>query len=81
MKPDPTRPEGLYGTRTLTKRERRITALVSDGLKNKDIAAKLRTSEHMIKNHLRLVFDKTGMSSRLELALWYVARENKCESE
>jgi DNA-binding NarL/FixJ family response regulator len=40
------------------------------GYKNKDIATELGTSEQVIKNYLRSIFDKTGVSDRLELALF-----------
>lgn len=49
-----------------------IATLVWQDRTNRDIAGKLRTSEQVIKNHLRNIFDKLGVWSRLELAL-YVA--------
>ena len=60
---------------TLTEKEWRIIELVSEGLKSKEIASLIGTTEHVSKNYLRVIFDKTGMSTRLELALWYVSRE------
>ena len=54
----------------LTPRELQIVALISQGCKNKDIAAKLGTKEQVVKNYLRSVYDKTGVSDRLELALF-----------
>ncbi len=54
---------------TLTKREREITALVSEGLCQKEIARRLVISEHTARNHLRNIFNKTGVSSRLQLAV------------
>ena len=56
----------------LSQKEERIIALVAEGLMNSDIATIVGTTENMIKNHLRAIFDKTGMWTRLELALWYV---------
>lgn len=56
----------------LSKKEERIIALVAEGLMNSDIATIVGTTENMIKNHLRAIFDKTGMWTRLELALWYI---------
>jgi len=61
----------------LTVRQQKVTALVAEGHKNKEIASRLGTTEDAIKNSLRLVFDKTGNWSRLELALWQLTRENK----
>lgn len=53
----------------LTPREWDITQLVSEGLCQKSIASYLDISEHTVRNHLRSIFDKTGVSSRLQLAL------------
>jgi DNA-binding NarL/FixJ family response regulator len=56
----------------LSPREREIVALVSQGFKNTDIAAKLQISEQTVKNHLHNIFDKLGVTDRLELALYAV---------
>jgi DNA-binding NarL/FixJ family response regulator len=56
----------------LTYREIKVTTLVWQGRTNPEIALNLGTSEQVIKNQLRSVFDKLGVWSRLELAL-YVA--------
>jgi DNA-binding CsgD family transcriptional regulator len=56
----------------LTVKEVQVATLVWQGLTNKDIAAVLRTSEQVVKNYLRTTFDKLGVWTRLELAL-YVA--------
>ena len=56
----------------LTSKEIQVASLVWQGLTNKDIAAVLRTSEQVVKNYLRTTFDKLGVWTRLELAL-YVA--------
>jgi DNA-binding NarL/FixJ family response regulator len=61
----------------LTVREKKVTALVAEGHKNKEIARRLGTTENTIKRSLRVLFDKTGNWSRLELALWQLTRENK----
>lgn len=49
-----------------------VACLVADGMKNREIAALMGTTEHMIKNYLCTIFDETGMFGRLELALWYM---------
>ncbi|HEY0264315.1 MAG TPA: response regulator transcription factor [Granulicella sp.] len=54
----------------LTPKEMQIVALIVQGCKNKDIAAQLNTKEQVIKNYLRGIYDKTGVSDRLELALF-----------
>jgi DNA-binding NarL/FixJ family response regulator len=56
----------------LNLRDREIALMVWEGLTNPEIAAFLNTSEQVVKNRLRLVFDRLGVWSRLELAL-YVA--------
>ena len=57
------------GRQHLTARESDIADAVVEGLTNKDIAAKLGISEETVKHHLTSIFDKTGVSNRLELAL------------
>ena len=54
---------------SLTSREQEITRLVAEGLKNEEIARKLRIAEHTVKNHVSRVFDKLSVSSRVELIL------------
>ena len=56
----------------LTPKELRIVALIVQGFKNKEIAAQLGTTEQVIKNYLRNVYDKIGVSDRLELALFTI---------
>jgi DNA-binding CsgD family transcriptional regulator len=56
----------------LTAKEIQVATLVWQGLTNKDIARVLITSEQVVKNYLRTAFDKLGVWTRLELAL-YVA--------
>ena len=54
----------------LTRRELDIVREVSEGASNKDIAARFTLSEQTVKNHLSNIFDKLGVSTRLELALY-----------
>lgn len=56
----------------LTAKEAQVALMVWEGLTNRDIALRLHTTEQVIKNYLRNTFDKLGVWSRLELAL-YVA--------
>lgn len=63
------------GTRVrdrLTPKEMQIVALIVQGCKNKEIANQLGTKEQVIKNYLRSIYDKTGVSDRLELALFTI---------
>ena len=54
----------------LSKREQQVAQLVSEGLSNREIAQQLKLSEHTIKNYLFHIFEKLGMSSRVELVLF-----------
>lgn len=56
----------------LTPKEMRIVALIVQGCKNREIAVRLKTTEQVIKNYLRSIYDKTGVSDRLELALFTI---------
>jgi DNA-binding NarL/FixJ family response regulator len=56
----------------LTPKEMQIVALIVQGCKNKQIALQLNTKEQVIKNYLRSIYDKTGVSDRLELALFTI---------
>jgi DNA-binding NarL/FixJ family response regulator len=67
--------EDMVGTRVrdrLTPKEMRIVALIVQGCKNREIGLRLRTTEQVIKNYLRSIYDKTGVSDRLELALFTI---------
>lgn len=59
---------------SLTSREQEITRLVGEGLKNGEIARKLRIAEHTVTNYLARVFEKLGVSSRVELVLYTHSR-------
>jgi DNA-binding NarL/FixJ family response regulator len=70
----------LYGSRTPSERELRIIELVSQGLKNGEIAQAMGTTEFAVKNYLRAIYDKLGLWNRVELALWYEARKHRRET-
>ncbi len=63
------KPPKNYG---LTKREMEILTTIVAGLSNKDIARKFSLSEDTVKHHLTNIFDKVGVASRLELALFAI---------
>src|SRR5207249_4704587 len=56
----------------LSDREKEIVQLVAQGFRNKEIGEKLFISEQTVKNHLHNIFDKLGVSDRLELALYAI---------
>jgi two-component system nitrate/nitrite response regulator NarL len=56
----------------LSTREREIVVLVAQGFKNKEMAERMFISEQTVKNHLHNIFDKLGVSDRLELALYAI---------
>jgi two-component system response regulator DevR len=68
-----------YGTRTPNERENRVIELVAQGLKNRDVANAIGTTEHVVKNYLRVIYDKLGLWNRVELALWYESRKHQPE--
>jgi two-component system, NarL family, nitrate/nitrite response regulator NarL len=68
-RPRPAAGRSAFG---LTPREREILESITAGLSNREIASTLSLSEQTVKHHLSSIFDKTGTSSRLELALFAV---------
>jgi DNA-binding CsgD family transcriptional regulator len=63
-----------YGNRELTEAEKECISLVSEGLTNREIAQRRGCTHQVFKNKLRVIFDKTGMSTRLELAIWWLTK-------
>jgi two-component system, NarL family, nitrate/nitrite response regulator NarL len=59
----------------LTRREREVIALIVAGYANRDLAEQLGISEDTVKHHLTNIFDRTGASNRLELALFAIHHE------
>jgi DNA-binding NarL/FixJ family response regulator len=60
------------GMKLLTPREEQVVTLVTDGLSNREVARDLNLSEHTIKKYLFRIFDKLGISRRVELVLYAV---------
>jgi DNA-binding NarL/FixJ family response regulator len=69
------------GIRLLTPREEQVVALVADGLGNRDIAHELCLSEHTVKKYLFHIFDKLGISSRVELVLYALSHGGSRQAE
>jgi DNA-binding NarL/FixJ family response regulator len=64
------RPAGSRPKVALTPKESLIVSCVTQGMKNKEIAVRVGTTEQVVKNYLRKVYDKLGVADRLELALY-----------
>jgi len=64
------RPTGSRPKVQLTPKESLIVSCVTQGMKNKEIALRVGTTEQVVKNYLRKVYDKLGVADRLELALY-----------
>jgi DNA-binding NarL/FixJ family response regulator len=69
------------GRSLLTPREEQVVALVADGLANRQVAGELGLSEHTIKKYLLRIFDKVGVSSRVELVLYAMSHGEKSQAE
>ncbi len=65
-----TRPPTTRSKVQLTPKESLIVGCVTQGMKNKEIAVRVGTTEQVVKNYLRKVYDKLGVADRLELALY-----------
>lgn len=69
------------GLKLLTPREEQVVALVAGGLSNREAAQELSLSENTIKKYLFHIFDKLGISSRVELVLFAVSHGEYREAE
>ncbi len=69
------------GSRLLTPREEQVVALVAEGLGNRLIARELNLSEHTIKKYLFRIFEKLGVSTRVELVLYAVNNGDPRQAE
>jgi DNA-binding NarL/FixJ family response regulator len=69
------------GTSLLTPREEQVVALVTEGLGNRQIARELNLSEHTVKKYLFRIFEKLGISTRVELVLYAVNHGERRQAE
>jgi DNA-binding NarL/FixJ family response regulator len=69
------------GKNLLTAREEQVVALVADGLSNRNVAVELRLSENTVKKYLFRIFDKLGVSSRVELVLYAMNHGGRLQAE
>ena len=73
----PVKKRPLGRTRKLTHRQRRVLQLVVQGRRNQEIAAELGVTALSIRNDLGAIYKKIGVSTRIELTLWYWARQQE----
>jgi DNA-binding NarL/FixJ family response regulator len=66
----PLRVVNAKGEHLLSEREQQVVAMIVEGMTNKEISRQLGISEHTVKNHIFRIFDKLGISSRVELLLY-----------
>jgi len=69
------------GVTILTPREEQVVALVADGLSNREVARELGLSEHTVKKYMFHIFDKLGISSRVELTLYAMSHGGVRQAE
>lgn len=67
----------VMGDLLLSQREEQVLQLLADGLSNRDIAKTLKLSEHTVKNHLFHIFDKLGVSNRMEAVLYAISQREQ----
>lgn len=73
----PLRFANADGMPLLTRREEDVVRLVAEGLKNREIAQTLKVKEHSIRNYLYRIFEKLGVSSRVELIIYVFSDRNR----
>jgi DNA-binding NarL/FixJ family response regulator len=73
---EPVRIVSAAGTPLLTKREEQIVRMVAEGLPSSEISRSLRLSAHTVKNHLFRIYEKLGVSTRVELVLYALRKRD-----
>lgn len=72
---------GADGQALLSKRERDVVRLLAEGFSNREIAKELGLSEHTVKNYLFRIFNKLGVSSRVEVVLYATSQRGSSTIE
>jgi DNA-binding NarL/FixJ family response regulator len=79
VKSCPLRAIDYSGRPLLTKREDEVASLVAEGLSNREVCVKLGLSEHTVGNYLFRIYNKVGVSSRVELVLYLLRQRQKSQ--
>jgi len=58
----------------LTQREREVVCMAAEGMNNSEIAVRMGVSEHTVRNYIFRIFEKVGVSNRVELVLYALSR-------
>jgi two-component system nitrate/nitrite response regulator NarL len=77
----PTRLTDSRGTVLLSKRQQDIVRCITEGLTNREIAARLKLSEHTVKNYIFRIFDRLGVSTRVEMVLYAFSQRDSQKSD
>jgi DNA-binding NarL/FixJ family response regulator len=72
----PSRIVNTLGIPLLTSRQEQIVRMVVEGLPNREISAALQVSAHTVRNHLFRIYEKLGVSSRVEMVLYALSRQS-----
>ena len=70
----------IDGEQLLSNREQQVVRFVAEGLSNREVASRLKLSEHTIKNYLFRIYNKLGISSRVELVLYTSSQQQMVRS-
>ncbi len=76
----PLRLVNARGAELLTKRQEDVVRLVAEGFTNREVSHRLNLSEHTVRNYLFRVFEKLGISSRVELVLYALNRREAAQN-
>ncbi|MGO9126866.1 MAG: LuxR C-terminal-related transcriptional regulator [Terriglobales bacterium] len=77
----PTRLTDARGTVLLSNRQQDIVRCITEGLTNREIAARLKLSEHTVKNYIFRIFDRLGVSTRVEMVLYAFSQRDSQKPE
>lgn len=76
-RPRTARITNALGAMLLSRREEEVLQLLSEGMSNRELAKLLKLSEHTVKNHLFRIFDKLGVSNRMEAVLYAMSQSEQ----